>query len=387
MYGTIQQSIDVRFIYDVVFSRDIFAGENTALRDVLLPAISEHPAPAALVMLEDKVATLHAGLADRADQYLRRHFPGLRLPPMAILPGGEKAKTDPASISKILRHVASAGLDRHSFVMAIGGGAFLDATGYAASLVHRGLRMVRVPTTVLAQCDGGVGVKTAINDPAGKNFLGTFAPPYAVINDFNFLATLPEVEGRAGIAEAFKVAVIKDADFFGWLCEHAKALGARDEQAMEQLVYRCAELHLKHIRESGDPFEMGTARPLDYGHWSAHQLERMSGYAVGHGAAVAMGIALDALYAARTGTLAETVADQLIRGLADSGFTLWHDALRATDELLEGLESFREHLGGRLSITLPAGAGRSVEVSAVDASIMRACIEELSLRACIAPCT
>lgn len=387
MNKIIQQDIAVDYTYPVVFTRGLFRPENRALVEVIAPAIADHPAPAMVVFIEQDVARVHPGLTGAVENYFRQNIPALRGPAPVLVAGGEAVKSNRAVIDTLINHMAENRLDRHSFVFAIGGGALQDAVGYAASLVHRGLRMIRVPTTVLSQNDGGVGVKTAINHAAGKNFLGTFAPPFAVLNDLDFLNTLDDEAWRAGIAEAFKVAMIKDAAFLQWLCTHAEKLSARDEVAMEYLVIRCAELHLRHIREGGDPFEMGTARPLDYGHWSAHQLESMTGYGVGHGAAVAIGIALDALYAVRAGLLSSSVADQLVCGLHKVGFDLWHVAMDATDELLAGLDRFREHLGGRLCITLPSGAGASVEVSAVDQAIMRDCLRDLAARSRLAPCT
>jgi 3-dehydroquinate synthase len=302
-----------------------------------------------------------------------------------VVPGGEAAKRGWARARAVADRILQHRLDRQSFVVVIGGGAVLDVVGFAASLVHRGLRVVRLPTTVLAQNDSGVGVKTGVN-VGGKNLLGTFAPPFAVINDFDFLDTLPDREWRGGIAEAFKVALIKDAAFFRWLCRHAAALGRRRRPLMERLIRRCAGLHLEHIRTSGDPFELGRARPLDFGHWAAHRLEILTGYRLGHGQAVAVGIALDACYAARRGWLARADFDRLRAGLAAAGLPIWHPALERRDRrrrraLLEGLRDFREHLGGELCVTLPRGVGRKFEVHEIDEALMTRCVRELQPRA------
>ena len=250
------------------------------------------------------------------------------------------------------------------------------------TLFHRGLRLVRVPTTVLAQNDVGVGVKNAMNFDDGKNLIGTFSPPFAVLNDFNFLRTLPDDVWIAGISEAFKVAIIQDAEFFKDLCRDAVKLRARDEAAMESLIRRCAKLHLEHIRTSGDPFEYGRARPLDFGHWSAHKLESMSGYRIDHGHAVAIGIALDSSYAARKKWISEKEFHTICGGLSDSGFALWDDLLERRMksgklEILEGLKSFQEHLGGELYITFPKGIGRKFEVQEVDAALVEKSIGQL----------
>jgi 3-dehydroquinate synthase len=243
--------------------------------------------------------------------------------------------------------------------------------------VHRGLRLVRLPTTVLAQNDAGVGVKNGIDEHGMKNFAGTFAPPFAVVNDFDFLATLPDREWVGGIAEAFKVAIIKDARFFAFLCARACALRARNGRAMRALVRRCAVLHLEHIRRSGDPFEFGSSRPLDFGHWCAHQLEVMSGFTMGHGQAVAVGVALDAVYAAGAGRLTAGERERILDGLERCGLPVWSPLLKRASpsgrpDVLEGIERFREHLGGVFTAALPDSIGRRCEVRSLD----EACIAE-----------
>src|SRR6185312_16684743 len=157
------------------------------------------------------------------------------------------------------------------------------------------------PTTVLAQNDAGIGVKNGINAFGAKNMLGTFAAPFAVINDGRFLATLGERDRIAGMAEAVKVALVRDAKFFAWLRAAAPRLAAFDRDAVAQSIRRCAELHLAHIATGGDPFELGNARPLDFGHWAAHKLEVMTDHALRHGEAVALGMALDARYSVEAG--------------------------------------------------------------------------------------
>jgi 3-dehydroquinate synthase len=266
-------------------------------------------------------------------------------------------------------------LDRHSYVIAIGGGAALDAAGYAAATFHRGIRSIRLPTTVLAQNDAGIGVKSGINDQGIKNLIGSFTVPYAVINDSAFLATLPDRVFRSGFAEAVKVALIRDREFFNWIESNLGPLNRREEAATQYLIKRCAELHLRQICHGGDPFETGNARPLDYGHWSAHKLESLSRHALLHGEAVAIGMKLDALYAAEIGLLKREEVDRLIGLLQQLGFELWHSSLLAAtadakDALLAGLEEFRQHLGGELCITLLTTIGQAVEVNTVDAAAM-----------------
>jgi 3-dehydroquinate synthase len=276
-------------------------------------------------------------------------------------------------------------LDRHSYILGVGGGAALDMIGFAASIIHRGLRLVRLPTTVLAQNDAGIGVKNGMDEHGAKNFVGTFAPPFAVVNDLAFLPTLADEHWLGGAAEAFKVAIITDADFFDWLAEAAPALRARDEAAMETLIRRCAVAHLEHIRTGGDPFEFGSSRPLDFGHWVGHQLETASGYRLGHGQAVAIGIAVDSYYAAKHSLLTADEFERVLAALRACGLPVWDDRLVArtpagTLAILAGLDSFREHLGGRLTVTLPDGLGRRREVHQISPEIVEDAVTFLGRR-------
>jgi len=336
-------------------------------------------------------ATIDAGVAGAWPQigaqvqaYAARYADVLEVVGLEIIPGGEQAKNDPSLISGLQARFAKAKLDRHATVLAIGGGAVLDAVGFAASVTHRGLRTVRMPSTVLSQNDAGVGVKTGVNGFGAKNFIGTFAPPFAVVNDAELLTTLPLREARAGLAEAVKVAVIRDADFFTRLEADAVALAAAELTALEAAVERCAHLHLAHIAGAGDPFEMGSARPLDYGHWSAHKLEILSGHGLRHGEAVAIGMALDARYAERKGLLSSAALERICGLLERLGLPLYHPALSLQSdgrlEILAGLQEFREHLGGTLTITLLTDIGRSIEVSEMDEREVTAAIAWLQER-------
>jgi len=277
-------------------------------------------------------------------------------------------------------------IDRHSFAIAVGGGAVLDAVGYAAAIFHRGVRHIRFPTTVLSQDDSGVGVKNAVNWRDVKNLTGTFAPPWAVINDSAFLDTLPPREKRAGMAEAVKVALIRDRAFFRWLEENSAALARFSAAHLDELIKRSAELHMRQIRLGGDPFETGSARPLDFGHWSAHKLEHLTEHAVNHGEAVAIGIALDTRYSVAAGLLAASDGERAFRLLRRLGFTLWDDRLKQRNDrgrlaVLQGLADFKEHLGGELTITLLESIGRGVEVHEMDEVLIGQCIDWLEQQA------
>jgi 3-dehydroquinate synthase len=370
----IDQQIAVDYTYPVIFTRDVFSPANPALAEVLRPAGARQRT---LVLVDAEVARLTPGLLARIATYAARQASLLDLaaPPLA-LPGGEACKNDPALVAQVHALIARHRLCRHAFVVAIGGGAFLDAVGYATATAHRGLRLLRLPTTVLAQNDAGVGVKNGINAYGRKNFLGTFAPPFAVVNDFAFLATLSERDQRAGIAEAIKVALVRDRAFFEFLEAQTPFLARFAPATLEWLIIRCAGLHLQHIRDGGDPFERGSGRPLDFGHWAAHALEELTAGELRHGEAVAIGIALDCLYARRQGLLPEADLGRILLLLGALGFDLTHPALARLDPPA-ALAAFREHLGGALAIPLLRGIGETIEVAAIDLPAMRGCIAEL----------
>jgi 3-dehydroquinate synthase len=333
-----------------------------------------------LVTIDGGLLQADPGLPERLSRFAERHADlVVSVAPPVTLPGGEACKQDAAVVERLHRLVESHRLCRQSFFLAIGGGAVLDAVGYAAATAHRGVRLIRMPSTALAQNDAGIGVKNAINAFGRKNFIGSFAPPFGVVNDLALLDTLPARDRVGGIAEAVKVGVIKDAAFFDALHASRHRLAALEPAATEHMILRCAELHLEHIRTNGDPFEFGSARPLDFGHWSAHALEELSGAALRHGEAVAIGVALDSLYARRIGLLDELSCQRIIATLEGVGFALAHPALRRLD-VAAALASFREHLGGGLSITLPVAIGRAVDVHEVEVEEMRACIAQLLRR-------
>ena len=374
-----QQSFTISYDYPVYFTRNLFDPHNDLLADVI-DRLNEHRFHRLKVFLDAGVSEATPELAQKIEQYTGRWSGCLKMEgPVEIVPGGEKIKNGWELVKPIMTKIAEGHLCRQSFVLAIGGGSVLDTVGLAASLVHRGLRLIRIPTTVLAQDDAGVGVKNGVNEYGMKNFAGTFAPPFAVLIDYQFLQTLPAKYWFGGIAEAFKVAIIKDREFFDYLCRHAAELKKKDEAAIETTIRRCAILHLEHIGTNGDPFEFGTARPLDFGHWSAHRLEALSGYELGHGQAVSIGIAIDSFYASQIGLITSKECDVILKGLKKTGLPIWSDLLELTRpdgklEILQGLDDFQEHLGGQLNVTMPNGIGRKIEIHEMDRAIVEQAI-------------
>jgi 3-dehydroquinate synthase len=377
---SITQHFSVSYRYPVYFTNNLFTPDNSTLTDVI--QLDGKPDAKLLIVAETPVLTHQPSLENSIPRYLSAHKLNMA-GSLVQVHGGEGIKQTPEAVEHVLDAIHTRGIDRHSYVLAIGGGALLDAVGYAAAIAHRGVRLIRIPTTVLSQNDSGVGVKNAINAFGKKNFLGTFAPPYAVLNDLNFLDTLPLREWRSGIAEAVKVSSIKDKAFFADLEQSASKLIARDREAMRRLVIRCAQLHIDHIA-SGDPFEMGSARPLDFGHWAAHRLEYLSDYRLRHGEAVAIGIALDTTYSKLMGYLTAEDSRRVLALLNRLGFDMWAPELgRHIDDsshprsILRGLEEFREHLGGYLTVTLLRGIGAGFEVHNMEFDVIRQSVHEL----------
>ena len=371
-FADIDQEVVVTFRYPVRFTRGLFDMRNSTLRDV----VQADGRARLLFVIDEGVAEANPTLVDDVQRYCASQAGALELPaPPLVVPGGEAIKNHSGPVDEIRAAIDLHGVDRHSYVVAIGGGAVLDMVGYAAATAHRGVRLIRVPTTVLAQDDSAVGVKNGINAFGKKNFVGSFAPPHAVLNDFDLLRTLQDRDWRAGISEAMKVALLKDAPFFGWIEHHARDLNDRSLPAMAHLVHRSAELHLNHIATSGDPFELGSSRPLDFGHWAAHKLEQLSNHALRHGEAVAIGIALDSTYSYLSGSLPHADWHRIIALFETVGLPIWHPEMATPGSggrpaVLAGLEEFREHLGGRLTIMLLERIGSGFEVHELDEAVL-----------------
>lgn len=369
---SIQQNFSVPFNYTVHFTEDIFDKNNPLFAQV----IRSTQAIKVFFVVDEGVAIANPSLLKKIENYAEAHTQDFLLcaDPL-VVPGGEGVKNDKCYVEQILDASNKYGIDRHSFIVAIGGGAVLDMTGFATAIAHRGIRHIRIPTTVLAQNDSGIGVKNSINAYKKKNFLGTFAPPFAVINDSFFLETLDDRDWRSGISEAVKVALIKDASFFKWIEANATGLAARKMSPMKELIYRCAKMHLNHI-SGGDPFEMGSSRPLDFGHWAAHKLEQFTKYELRHGEAVAIGISLDATYSYLKGFISAEALFRIINLFKELEFQI-HIPELSIENVLNGLEEFREHLGGKLTIMLLNEIGQGIEVHEMDTKLIHEAAEKL----------
>jgi 3-dehydroquinate synthase len=381
----VEQVFSVPFRFPVHFTRDAWNPSNRLVVDTIRRLESERR-HRLLVVIDEPLARAQPELTSQIGTYVASYGESLELAgaPMLVT-GGEAVKNDVTHTFAVLQRINDAGIDRQSFVVAIGGGAVLDMVSFAAAIAHRGVRVVRFPTTVLSQGDSGIAVKNGLNFFGKKNFIGTFVPPFAVINDIDSLRTLSHRDKISGVSEAVKVALLKDPAFYRFIESHAHRLAAGDLDSLGTVIERSAELHLAHICGNGDPFELGSARPLDFGHWAAHKLEAITNHRVRHGEAVAIGMALDLAYSEAMGYLDRTTLERVLQLLERIGFVLWDDSLRERDSdggnaLTRGLREFREHLGGELHITLLKEIGCGFEVTEMDEATVALCIQTLARR-------
>ena len=352
----------------------------------LLPPREPGGKARAIVFWDAGLATVFPGLAEKLTRWFAARADRVRLEAAPIaLTGGEGVKNDFHQLEQVWQAINAAKLCRHSFVIAIGGGAVLDMVGFGAATAHRGIPIVRLPTTSLSQADGGLGVKNGVNYFSKKNWLGAFVVPHAVVNDLAFLHGLPPRDRRAGLIEALKVALIRDAKFFEFIAARVEALVRFDPEPYEAVIRESARQHMEHIATGGDPFERGSARPLDFGHWAAHKLEQLSEFRVSHGEAVAVGMAIDLIYARRIGLLPEPIAERILGIIQRLGFELFAPIKEirspsGRQDMLDGLEEFREHLGGRLTIPMIRAPGDRLDVHEMDGPVVKAAFEELRER-------
>lgn len=377
--------ITLRHEHRVIFTRDVFDKNNLVLADLLTPR-EPGESVRAMVFWDAGLQSAFPDIAQKMARWFAARSDRVRLAadPIAV-PGGEAVKNDFHQLEHVWSAMNAAGMCRHSYVIAIGGGAVLDMVGFAAATAHRGIPLVRLPTTSLSQGDGGVGVKNGVNFFGKKNWLGSFGVPHAIVNDLAFLHGLPLRDRRAGLIEAVKVALIRDAAFFEFIAARVDALANFERETFEAVIRESARQHIEHIATAGDPFERGSARPLDFGHWAAHKLEQMSEFHFSHGEAVAIGMALDLIYARRSGLLPERMAERILNVLHRIGFALYTPVLeeRGPDgrpKVVHGLDEFREHMGGRLTIPMIRAPGDRIDLHSIDPVVVEAALAELKSR-------
>ena len=265
------------------------------------------------------------------------------------VPDGERHKTR-ETWAALTDRLLDLGCDRRTVIVAIGGGVTTDLAGFVAATYLRGVPWVAVPTTTLAMCDAAIGGKTGVDTPAGKNLVGAFHQPAAVIADPQLLTTLPDGVFRDGLAESVKHAAIFDEDDFAWLDENVEAILARDGETLAELV--AASCQVKATMVTADEREAGLRAILNAGHTIGHALEHASDFRIGHGQAVAFGLIEEALLGERMGITAPGTADALARLLARFGF-----ATRRPDDIdmtryTAALRSDKKNRGGRVRAVL-----------------------------------
>lgn len=373
-------SFTVNFSYPVFFTTKVFSPSNCTLLNVLEGDIAK-----IVFFVDDGLQAYWHDLEKSISNWCSHHNSRVQLASSVYyVQHGESIKNNLSILDYVGHVVEKTELCRQSYIAAIGGGAVLDAVGFAAAIIHRGIRLIRIPTTVIAQLDSGIGVKNSMNRFRQKNYYGTFAPPWAVINDFDFLQTLGQKDWISGIAEAFKVAIIKDKAFLDYLAKSANDILQRDQKTIEYIIKHCARLHMDHIRNSGDPFETGTEKPLDFGHWAAHRLEILTDFKLRHGEAVAIGIAIDLLCSVQLGLLSKEECEFALETMEQCGLSLWHEVLDnvkiGTLALFKGMGEFKRHQGECFTITMPNGLGEKTEIYNISLNLISNAIDGLRKR-------
>ncbi|MHC4168753.1 MAG: 3-dehydroquinate synthase [Planctomycetota bacterium] len=362
------------FTHRLRFTGNVFAAGNDTLSELLSEEGQSYSSIA--VFVDDNFSRTRPNLRRQINDYFKKFLPE-NSPKIHIVPGGEQIKNTQQNFQQILDVLEQSRLCRKSFVIAVGGGAVLDAVGFAAAITHRGLRLIRIATTTLSQADSAMAVKNGINAFGKKNYMGVFTAPWAIINDENTLETLTEDHWLAGFSEAIKVALLKDPLLFEYIAGNCDGVRRRKLDVSIPIIRRSGRLHFDHITQNGDPFEREDARPLDFGHWSAHKLEQMSGFELSHGQAVAIGIAIDATYANFMGWLCDADHQRILECLSGIGFRLYHRVMQQANTLLGGLDEFQEHLGGKLTIPSISRIGETFDIFEIDTNKMTDAISYL----------
>lgn len=285
------------------------------------------------------------------------------------LADGESEKSL-ANYSRLMDFLIDHRHNRTTTLLALGGGVVGDLTGFVAATYQRGVSFLQVPTTLLAQVDSSVGGKTAVNHPTGKNLIGAFHQPRAVICDIDTLATLPDRELRAGFAEVLKYGVIRDAEFFNWLEDNVAALLNRDVAALTHVVERSCQIKAEVVAE--DELETGVRAILNFGHTFGHALEALTGYTEYlHGEAIAIGMVMAADLAVRQAQMTLEEAQQ-IKALV-AGFGLPVSASQpGGSEMLQAMGMDKKVVDGTLRLVLAASIGQALVTQDIDASALTA---------------
>ena len=291
-----------------------------------------------------------------------------------VLTDGETNKTLTA-VSQIYDFLLSNKYDRHTTLVALGGGVVGDITGFAAATYLRGIDFLQIPTTLLAQVDSSVGGKTGVNHPLGKNMIGAFYQPRCVIADTDVLATLPAREVKAGLAEVTKYGLIRDADFFDWLAAHAQGLVSCDPALMAQVIQTCCKIKAEVVAE--DERETGVRALLNLGHTFGHAIETATGYGTWlHGETVSMGTVMAADLSARIGLLSQSDARRVREVLEENfGMPVLPPADITSEQYLDLMASDKKTERGKLRFILLSAIGQGLIAADVEPQHLAATLE------------
>ncbi|MGR5341913.1 3-dehydroquinate synthase [Vibrio astriarenae] len=292
---------------------------------------------------------------------------------LLTLPDGEQYKSL-ETFNKVMDFFIEGNYARDVVVVALGGGVIGDLVGFASACYQRGVDFVQIPTTLLSQVDSSVGGKTAVNHPLGKNMIGAFYQPQAVLIDTNCLKTLPEREFAAGIAEVIKYGIIYDADFFVWLEENLDRLYALDEQALSYAIARCCQIKAEVVAQ--DEKESGIRALLNLGHTFGHAIEAELGYGQWlHGEAVSAGTVMAAKTALMQGLIEQEDFDRILNLLKRSKLPVQTPDSMSFDDFMTHMMRDKKVLAGQLRLVLPTSIGTAEVVKGVPETILEQAID------------
>ncbi|WP_300670008.1 hypothetical protein [Desulfoluna sp.] len=374
-FPTYTQKFQTHHHYPVCFTTDLFAGDNQTIRQTLTQMGHDHPTRCA-VFIDSGVVARNRTLIKQITRYFQKEHPFFDLchPPF-VLSGGESVKNNRRLLDEILSITHTHHLTPDGLVFLVGGGAFLDAAGSALAQCRGGIRAANIPTSTLSQCAAGIGTLRFMNACGIKNFSAIAAPPYAVFIDFSLLKTLPFEHHLSGMAEAFKMALATDAEFFSVLVKKARKIHQNDPATVEKVVYKTALLHLEKIQASSDPFSESTTGPSGLGCRVAHWLETRSGDKLTHGHALSVGVALNACYAHCTESLAEEEFSRFIHAMLTCGLPVWNRFLETRTEIGElelknELIQYQENPLSNHPLMVPEGIGALKPVPRIDFDVL-----------------
>lgn len=314
-----------------------------------------------LVVSDDNVGPLYAERLKRAI--------GRNDCPLWQMPAGEPEK-NLGRFTELLQAMAAQGLSRNSTVLALGGGVIGDLAGFAAACYMRGIAYIQIPTSLLAMIDSSVGGKTGVDLDAGKNLVGAFHQPQAVWIDTTVLATLPDREFRAGLAEVVKYGAIADAGFFAWLEQQADELLAKDPVTLAEAIAHCCRQKAGVVAR--DETEQGERALLNFGHTFGHALEVLGDYStLVHGEAVAIGMHLAAAYSTHLGLASDADSLRLKRLLSRFGLPTGLPHRTDIDQLVTQMRLDKKAVSGNLRLILWHGIGQAFIADTIDAAQLR----------------